>query len=249
MSSRFEGKVALISGGSVGIGFATAKQLIDEGATVFVTGRRVEELRAAEAALGPKATGVRADAGSKEDIEALIDEIKSTTGKIDVLFANAAAARFEPLGQITEEAVDQQLGVNFKGLIHLVQAALPLMVDGGSIVMTSSLGAQQGVPQVGVYAATKAGIRSFARTWAAELADRKIRVNVVTVGQIASEGFLGGMGDETVQAFIDDAVQKSPSRRFGEPSEVAKTVAFLASDDASFINGADIQVDGGLGQV
>ncbi|BAL88355.1 putative short-chain dehydrogenase [Actinoplanes missouriensis 431] len=249
MSSRFDGKVALVSGGGVGIGFATAKQLIAEGATVFVTSRTVEQLRAAEAALGPKLIGVRADAGSKEDIEALIEQITSTTGKLDILFANAAAASYQTLGEITEEALDRQLGVNIKGLIFLVQAALPLMVDGGSIIMTSSLAAQQGVPAASVYAATKAAMRSFARTWALELADRKIRVNVVTSGPIASEGFKSGEMDDSFKAFIDDAVRRSPARRIGEPFEMANTVTFLASDAASFINGADIPVDGGLGQI
>lgn len=249
MSARFEGKVALIIGASMGIGFATAERFIKEGATVFITGRRLDELETAVEKLGPKAIAVKADAAKKEDIDALFKEISEKAGKLDVLFANAAAAAFEQITGITEQAMDQQLDVNVKGLVFSVQRALPLMVDGGSIIMTSSLAAQLGGVSQGIYAATKSAVRSFARTWAMELADRRIRVNVVTAGPFETASMKQAFSDPTLKAQFEEAIAKSPARRIGQPGEMASVVAFLASDEASYINGADIAVDGGIGQV
>lgn len=250
MTGRLNGKVALITGASEGMGFATAQRFIAEGAKVFITGRRAADLDAAAEKLGPSASAIQADSGSKDDLDALFERIGANAGKLDIVFANAAAQSFERIGEISESSLDRQIGVNIKGLVFTVQGALPLLNDGASIIMMSSVSAEKGKVGLGVYAATKSAVRSFARTWSMELKDRRIRVNVVTSGPIETSSNAEYLSDPAVRAeFEKELATTSPAGRIGQPVEMANVVAFLASDEASYINGADIPVDGGIGQV
>lgn len=250
MHKSLEGKIAVITGGSAGIGFATAKKFVAEGAYVFITGRRQAELDAAIAELGPEALAVRADAASLADLDRLYAEVKSRKGRIDILFANAATAETAPLGSITEDHVDRHLSVNVKGTVFTVQKALPLLVDGGSIVLMASVSAFTADPALSVYSATKAAIRSFARCWALDLKERKIRVNAISPGSTETPGLAGlaGPGGDT-QGLFNYLGGRIPLGRLGQPGEIAAAVAFLASNAASFVNGADLQVDGGAEQI
>ncbi|BCP52332.1 oxidoreductase [Kaistia sp. 32K] len=250
MGKSLEGKIAVITGGSAGIGFATARTFVDEGAYVFVTGRRQAELDAAVAELGPNALAVRADASSLADLDRLYAEVRSRKGRIDILFANAAAAETAPLGSITEDHVDRHLSVNVKGTVFTVQKALPLLVDGGSIILMSSVSAFTADPGLSIYSATKAAIRSFARCWALDLKERKIRINAISPGSTETPGLAGlaGPGGD-VQGLFDYLGGRIPLGRLGQPSEIAAAIAFLASDASSFVNGADLQVDGGAEQI
>lgn len=250
MSKKLEGKIALVTGGGTGIGLATAKRFVAEGAKVVITGRRKEVLEAAVREIGPAATAIQADSGSLADLDRLYAEIKQLHGRIDVLFANAGGGKFATIENVTEEHFDQTFDSNVKGVFFTVQKALPLMPDGGTIVLNASIVSIKGMPSFGVYSATKAAVRSFARTWTNELKDRKIRVNVVSPGPIDTPGVDGLMQDEEqAKQFKASLAQQVPLGRIGEADEIAKVVVFLASDDSSFVAGIELFVDGGMVQV
>ena len=252
MSGKLEGKIALITGGNSGIGFATAKQFVEEGAFVYITARRQAELDAAVKALGKQAKGIRTDASKLDELDALFAQVKEDKGRIDVLFVNAGGANFAPLGSITEEHFDQIFGINVKGLLFTVQKALPLIPDGGSILLNASIESKQGKPAFSVYSATKAAVRSFARGWTSDLKDRRIRVNVISPGPIETPGFNGLAGattKEQLKGFHNHLSSDIPLGRIGRPDEVAKVAVFLASEDASFIAGVELFVDGGVAQI
>ena len=245
MAKKLEGKVAVITGGSAGIGLATAKLFAEEGAYVFITGRRQAELDAAVKEIGPKAVALRADASSIADLAHLFDTVKAARGRIDVLFANAGIYEFTPFGTITEDAYDKMFDINVKGVLFTVQQAVPLMSDGGSIILTGSVAGSKGFEADTVYGATKAAIRSFARTWTADLKAKHIRVNVLSPGPIQTPGFDVFANDE-VKSFMQSIV---PLGRIGTPDEIAKAALFLASDDSSFVAGIELFVDGGSAAV
>jgi len=250
MSAKLSGKIALITGGSSGLGFATALRFIAEGAYVFITGRRQEELDSAVKELGPYVFAIRGDISSLTDLDRLFAIIKEQKGNLDILFANAGLGEFAPLGQITEEHFDKTFGVNVKGTLFTVQKALPLMPDGAAIIVNGSMASIKGMPAFGVYAATKAALRSFARTWSVDLKDRKIRVNVVSPGTVVTPGYKkAGLSDKQIEEFTAQAAAVTPLGRAGTPDEIAKTVVFLASDDSSFITGIELFVDGGAAQI
>src|SRR4051794_26326173 len=250
MAGKLAGKIALVTGGSSGIGMATASQFIQEGAFVYITGRRQAELDAAVETLGSQAKAVRADASSLPDLDALYAQIQQEKGRLDVLFVNAGGGSFAPLGQITEEQFDQTFSTNVKGLLFTVQKALPLIPDGGSIVLNASIVSVQGTPNFSVYSASKAAVRSFARTWTSDLKDRKIRVNVVSPGPIDTPGLSGlAQNEEQKSALYAQLAAKVPLGRLGKPEEIAKAAVFLASEDASYVAGVELFVDGGTVQV
>ena len=248
--STLNNKIALVTGGSSGIGLATAKRFIADGAEVIITGRNQETLDAALAELGERATAIRGDVANLEDLDRLFAYIEKQFGRLDVLFANAGIAPFVPFEAVTEEHLDGLFDINVRGLFFTVQKALPLLSQGASIILNASVVAQSGLPSTSVYSATKAAVRSLGRTLAAELAPRGIRVNVVSPGLIATPlvGKLG-LSEDEVEAFGAEVVGQTPLGRFGQPEEIASTVAFLASDDASFFTGAELVADGGLNQV
>jgi NAD(P)-dependent dehydrogenase (short-subunit alcohol dehydrogenase family) len=250
MAGKLEGKIALVTGGSSGIGFATAKEFISEGAFVYVTGRRQTELDAAVATLGKQAKGIRADASRLSDLDSLYGQIRGEKGRLDVLFVNAGGGSFAPLGEITEEQYDETFNTNVKGVLFTVQKALPLILAGGAIILNASIVSVQGVPNFSIYSATKAAVRSFARGWTNDLKDRNIRVNVVSPGPIDTPGLSGlAETEEQQQALYAQLASKVPLGRLGRPEEIAKAVVFLASGDASFIAGIELFVDGGAVQV
>jgi len=247
---KLEGKVAVVTGGSSGIGLATAKLFADEGARVYVIGRRTKELDAAVGNIGPGAKGMQGDTTKLSDLDKLYAAIRKEAGHLDIVFANAGSGTMLPLGAITEEQVDNTFAVNVKGLLFTVQKALPLMKEGGSIVLNASMAASKGMPAFSVYAASKAAVRSFARTWAVDLKERKIRVNAVSAGVIPTEGYrAAGMTQEQIDGFSAQMAGLIPLGRVGTPEEIAKAVLFLASSDSSYVNGAELFVDGGMGQV
>lgn len=251
MSKKLENKVALITGGSSGLGLATAHRFVSEGAKVFITGRRKQELDLAVEQLGGGAVGVQGDISNPADLDRLYTVIKEQAGRLDVLFANAGGGEFAALGQITEAHVDKWLRINIKGTLFTVQKALPLMPDGASIVLNGSMVSGMGVPAFGVYAATKAALRSFARTWSVDLRDRKIRVNAIAPGTVVTPAYQTelGMNDEQIKQFIAQAASVTPLGRAGTPDEIAKAVVFLASDDSSYVTGIELFVDGGAAQI
>ena len=242
-NKKLQGKLAVITGGTSGIGLATAKLFVKEGAYVFITGRRQRELDAAVQAIGRNVTGVQGDVARLADLDRLYEAVK-TKGRIDVVFANAGVAEFAPLGKITEEHFDKLFNTNVKGTLFTVQKALPLLNDGGSIILNGSVGSVKGTPAFGVYGATKAALRSFVRTWTSDLKDRHIRSNVVSPGPTDTPIVDGQPADA-----IARIVSTIPMGRMGEPEEIAKAALFLASDDSSFITGIELFVDGGRGQV
>jgi NAD(P)-dependent dehydrogenase (short-subunit alcohol dehydrogenase family) len=247
---KLEGKIALITGGSTGIGLATAKQFVNEGAYVFITGRRDSELAAAVKEIGGNVTGVQGDVSDLGDLDRLFAQIKREKGKLDVVFANAGIAKYAPLGAITEDLYDSIFDINVKGLLFTVQKALPLMPDGASIVLNASIVASKGFSANSVYSATKAAVRSFARTWTTDLKTRRIRVNAVSPGSIDTPGLSDLLASsETGQQRAKMISNTVPLGRFGTPDEIAKAVVFLASDDSSYITGTELFVDGGLAQV
>ena len=250
-TQKLSGKVALVTGGTSGIGLATAKQFIAEGAYVFISGRREMELGAAVEQLGASAMGVQSDISKLGDLDRLFATIKEQKGRLDILFANAGGGAFVPLEEVTEEHFDKYFGINVKGTLFTVQKALPLMSAGGAIVINGSITSIKGVPAFGVYAATKAALRSFARTWTLDLKGRNIRVNVVSPGTVVTPAYKNELGltDEQIEGFKAEAAATTPLGRTGTPDEIARTVVFLASDDASFINGIELFVDGGAAQI
>jgi len=247
---KLEGKIALITGGTSGIGFATAKQFAVEGAFVFITGRRGPELAAAVKAIGSNAIAVQGDAANLGDLDRLFAQIKNDKGTLDIVFANAGMAKYAPLGAISEDLFDSTFDTNVKGLFFTVQKALPLLQDGSSIVLNASMVASKGLASNSVYSATKAAVRSFARTWTTDLKDRRIRVNAVSPGSIDTPGLNRLLGSSEVGLQRLKTISNSiPLGRLGRPDEIARAVVFLASDDASFITGAELFVDGGFAQV
>ncbi len=247
---KLAGKIALITGGTSGIGLATAQQCVHEGAYVFITGRREPELAAAVKTIGSHVTGVQGDVANLGDLDRLFAQIKREKGRLDSVFANAGVATFAPFGEITEEHYDALFTINVKGLLFTVQKALPLMPDGASIILNASIVASKGLPASSVYSATKAAVRAFARTWTTDLKDRRIRVNAVSPGPIETPGLHNllastGAGEQHLKMFSDSV----PLGRLGTPTEIAKAVVFLASDDSSYITGTEVFVDGGFAQV
>jgi len=249
--AKLEGKVAVVTGGNSGIGLATAQRMVAEGAFVFITGRRQSELDAAVKQIGKNVTAVQGDVANLADLDRLYDTIKREKGHVDVLFANAGTGAFAPLGQITEPHFDKQFNVNVKGLLFTVQKALPLLQPGGSIVLNASIVSTTGSPAFSVYSATKAAVRSFARTWSVDLKERKIRVNAISPGIIPTPGYNTslGMTQEQVDQFVQSSIGDIPLGRPGTADEIAKAVLFLASDESSYITGIELFVDGGLAQI
>ncbi len=251
-SKKLAGKVAVVTGGTSGIGLAAAERFATEGATVFITGRRQAELDAAvkQISASGKVIGVRGDVSQLGDIDRLYDAVQQQASQIDVLFANAGGGGFAPLGAISEEHFDATFGINVKGLLFTVQKALPLLRDGGSVILTGSTTGSMGTAAFSVYSATKAAVRNFARSWALDLKERGIRVNVISPGPIATPGLhgLAGNADELKQ-LNDYLASQVPLGRIGQPEEVGQVALFLASSDSSFVNGAELFVDGGMAQV
>src|SRR5580658_3430325 len=242
-NKKLRGKVAIITGGTTGIGLAAARLFVKEGAYVFITGRRQKELDAAVKAIGNNVTGVQGDIAKLADLDRLYEAVKSK-GRIDVVFANAGIAEFAPLGKITEEHFDKLFDINVKGTLFTVQKALPLLNDGGSIILNGSVASIKGTAAFGVYGATKAALRSFVRTWTLDLKDRHIRSNVISPGPTETPVIDGQPADA-----IARIVSTVPMGRMGDPDEIANAALFLASDDSSFITGIELFVDGGRGQV
>lgn len=248
--SRLAGKVAVVTGGNSGIGLATAKLFHAEGAKVAIAGRDQKTLNEAAKAVGEGTLAVRTDVAKLSDIDALIAAVGKQFGKIDVLFANAGVAKFAPVEASAEALFDEQFDINVKGLYFTIQKALPLMKDGGSIILNASVAGQKGTAYATVYAATKAAVRSFARTLTTELVGRGIRVNVVSPGPIETPIFgRTGLPQEQIDQFAKELIGTVPMKRFGQPEEVANTVLFLASKESSYISGQEIFVDGGLANV
>jgi NAD(P)-dependent dehydrogenase (short-subunit alcohol dehydrogenase family) len=247
---KLDGKIALVTGANSGIGLATAKRFVNEGAFVFITGRRDAQLSAAAREIGNNVAGVPGDVSNLGDLDRLFARIKQDKGRLDVLFANAGVAKFAPFGTITEEFYESIFGVNVKGLLFTVQKALPLMPDGASIVLNASIVGSKGLPTNSVYAATKAAVRSFARTWTTDLKNRRIRVNAVSPGSIDTPGLSELLGSsEAGQQRLKMISSSIPMGRLGTPDEIAKAVVFLASDDSSYVTGIELFVDGGFAQV
>jgi NAD(P)-dependent dehydrogenase (short-subunit alcohol dehydrogenase family) len=255
---KLEGKIAVVTGGNSGIGLATAQRFVSEGAYVFITGRRQSELDAAvkQIEIGKNnnnnVTGIQGDVSNLADLDRLYATVKEQKGHIDILFANAGVGELAPLEEITEEHFDKTFGINVKGLLFTVQKALPLFQDGGggSIILNASIASSKGAESLSVYSATKAAIRSFARTWTVELKHRKIRVNAISPGPIDTPGFNGlAQSEEQIEQFKTSIVSAVPMGRMGSPDEVAKAVSFLASDDSSYITGIELFVDGGMAQI
>ena len=243
--NKLKGKVAVITGATSGMALATAKLFVEEGAYVFITGRRQKELDAAVKGIGSNVTGVQGDAGNLADLDRLYATVKKEKGQIDILYASAGFGEFNiPIGSITEENFDKTFGVNVRGTLFTVQKALPLIRDGGSIIMTGSIASVKGFPGFSVYNASKAAVRSFARTWTFDLKDRKIRVNVLSPGPIDTGVFTG-----VPKEVKDQFVAQIPMGRIGQPREIATVALFLASDDSSFVTGIELFVDGGTAQI
>ena len=238
-------KIAVITGATSGMALATAKLFVEEGAYVFITGRRQEQLDKAVKEIGRNVTGVQGDAGSLSDLDRLYVEIKANKGRVDILFASAGVGEFNvPIGSVTEAGFDKVFNVNVKGTLFTVQKALPLMPDGGAIIMNGSIATVKGFGGLGVYSASKAAIRSFARTWTVDLKARGIRVNVISPGTIDTGVFVGVPSEVK-----DQFVAAIPMGRIGQPEEIAKAVLFLASADSSFVTGIELFVDGGTAQI
>jgi NAD(P)-dependent dehydrogenase (short-subunit alcohol dehydrogenase family) len=250
MSGKLEGKVAVVTGANSGIGLATAKRFVEEGAYVFITGRRQSELDTASKEIGKNVTGVQGDVAKLADLDKLYAAVKAKTGRIDVLFANAGIAELGPLGEVSEEQFDRMFDINVKGLFFTVQKALPLLPNGASVILNASIVASKGNPASSVYSATKGAVRSFARTWTMDLKDRKIRVNAISPGPIQTPAYdrLAASGPAGKQ-MLETIVNRVPMGRFGTPDEIARAAVFLASDDSTFVTGIELFVDGGAAQV
>ena len=247
---KLEDKIAVITGGNSGIGLATAKLFVEDGAYVFITGRRQSKVDAVVKQIGKNITGVQGDVSNLADLDRLYATVKEQKGHIDILFANAGVGELVPLGAISEAHFDKTFGINVKGLLFTVQKALPLIQDGGSIILNASIAASKGIEASSIYNATKAAIRSFARTWTLDLKHRKIRVNAVSPGMIDTPGLNGlAQSQEQLDQFKTSFLSAVPLGRIGSPDEVAKAVSFLASDDSSYVTGIELFVDGGVAQI
>jgi NAD(P)-dependent dehydrogenase (short-subunit alcohol dehydrogenase family) len=243
--SHLNGKVAVVTGGNSGIGYASAQKLKARGATVIITGRSPEKVAKAADELGVK--GIVADVSSLDAIDHLVEQVKSEAGEVDILFVNAGIFQPAPVGQISEELFDHQMGINFKGAVFTTEKFLPLLNEGASIINLSSVNAYTGMPNTAVYAASKAALNSYTRTAATELAPRKIRVNAINPGPVSTPIFSKtGMPEEQLNGFAEAMQNRIPLKRFGQPEDIANLVAFLASDDASFITGSEYNIDGGI---
>ncbi|GJH27423.1 SDR family NAD(P)-dependent oxidoreductase [Caballeronia novacaledonica] len=251
MTGKFENKVVVVTGGTSGIGFATAKRFAAEGASVFITGRRQKELDEAVEAMHGRVVGIRADMSKLADIDRLYDAVQQKHSNIDVLFANAGGGSMLPLGAITEEHYEDTFGRNVKGVIFTVQKAIPLLRDGASVILTGSTAGSTGTAAFSVYSASKAAVRSLARSWTLDLKERGIRVNVVSPGPVKTPGLVELAGPDAAQqqGLLDYMASNVPLGRVGDPDEVAKVVLFLGSEESSFVAGAEFFVDGGLAQV
>jgi len=250
LEGRLEGKIALITGGSSGIGLATAKRFVDEGAFVFITGRREAELDAAVKAIGKNVKAIKGDVSKLDDLDGIFSAIKNDKGRLDVVFANAGIAKYAVLGEISEEFYDAIFDINVKGMLFTVQKALPLLPDGAAVILASSVVGSKGLGANSVYAATKAVARSFARTWTTDLKQRRIRVNAISPGSIDTPGLNGLLASSPVgeqRRKTIDAI--TPLGRLGRPDEIAAAAVFLASDEASYVAGAELFADGGFAQV
>jgi NAD(P)-dependent dehydrogenase (short-subunit alcohol dehydrogenase family) len=245
---KLDGKIAVVTGGSTGIGLAAARRLVADGAYVFISGRRKNELDAALTQIGRNVLAVQGDVSKLGDLDRLFATVKEQKGRIDILFANAGIAEAGPLGEITEESFDRQFDINVKGTLFTVQKALPLLREGASIILTSSIVGTKGFASRSVYSATKAALRSFARTWTSDLKARKIRVNVVSPGGIDTPG-LQGLAQQSGEALAAAYRERVPLGRIGHVDDIAAAVSFLAGDDAGYITGIELFVDGGLAQV
>jgi len=244
MPKKLEGKIAVITGGTEGIGLATAKLFVREGAYVFITGRRQKELDEAVKAIGTNVSGVQGDVAQVADLDRLYETVSRVKGRVDIIFANAGVGEFVPFGKVSEEHFDKLFNINVKGALFTVQKGLSLLNDGGSIILTGSVAGVKGIPSFGVYAASKAAIRSFVRTWTTDLKDRHIRSNVVSPGSIRTP-----QANRQPADVIARIVSTVPMGRMGEPDEVAKAALYLASDDSSFVTGIELFVDGGRAQI
>ena len=250
MGNKLEGKIAVITGGNSGIGLATAKRFVTEGAYVFITGRRQKQLDLAVSEIGKNVMGIQSDVSNLSDIDKIYNTVKDQKNHIDIIFANAGIAQFAPLEKISEEHFDKIFRINVKGLLFTVQKLLAIFQEGGSIILNASIGSSKGVEDTSVYSATKAAVRSFARTWTVDLRHRKIRVNAISPGPIDTPIFSNLMqNEEQSEQFKKNIVNTVPMGRMGTPDEVAKVVSFLASDDSSYITGIELFVDGGLAQI
>lgn len=248
---KLDGKVALVTGGSTGIGLATAKEFVEEGAYVYITGRNETDLNNAVIEIGRNVTGVQGDVSKNSDLDRLYRQIKEEKGQLDVVFANAGVAEFVPVDQVTEEHYDKLFGINVRGLFFTVQKALSLLKSGASVILNASAVSVKGFEAASVYSATKAAVRSFARTWTTDLKDRNIRVNVLSPGPIETPimAKLTGGDEAQLDEFKSGITSIVPQGRIGKPEEIAKPVVFLASDDSSFISGIELFVDGGAAAV
>jgi NAD(P)-dependent dehydrogenase (short-subunit alcohol dehydrogenase family) len=247
---KLEGKIALITGGNSGIGLATAKQFVRDGSYVYVTGRREKELTAAVREIGSDVTGIPGDVSKLADLDRVFAQIKVESGRLDIVFANAGVAKYAALGEITAELYDEIFDTNVKGVLFTVQKALPLLPDGASIVLNASIVGSKGLAANSVYSATKAAVRSFSRTWTTDLKARRIRVNAVSPGSTDTPGLSDLLASSEVGAQRRQLIASAvPLGRLGTPEEIAKAVVFLASDDASYITGTELFVDGGFAQV
>ena len=250
MTDRFAGKVAVITGGSTGMGLATAKRFVQEAMDhVFIIGRRKDALDRAVSEIGKNVTAVQGDVASLSDLDCLYDEVRKQNRKIDVIFANAGISQLAPFGSVDEKFYDLHFDANVKGIFFTVQKALPLINDGGSVILTGSIADVKGFTAISVYSATKAAIRSFARTWTNELKDRRIRVNTISPGHIDTPIFDTWQQGDALAKMKDDLAKNVPLGRLGDPDEIAKAVSFLASNEASYVAGIELYVDGGVAQI
>jgi NAD(P)-dependent dehydrogenase (short-subunit alcohol dehydrogenase family) len=247
---KLSGKTAVITGGNSGIGLATAKLFVQEGAQVFITGRRQEALTKAIQEIGPNAVGIQGDVSNLGDLARLAQELKEKGVALDIVFANAGSGTVLSIAEVTEEHYHQIFDTNVKGVVFTVQKLLPLMKDGGSIILNSSITESKGMESFSMYSGAKAAVRNFARGWATDLKDRKIRVNAISPGVVITPGYSGlGMNDEQIKEYAAASSAKTPAGRTGEPEEIAKAVLFLASDESSFVNAENLVVDGGFSLV
>lgn len=249
--NKLSTKVAVVTGGTSGIGLAAAKAFAAQGARVYVTGRRQAELDAAVAAIGPQAVGVRADSSRIDDLDRLYAQVKAEAGRIDVLYANAGGGGMLPLGELTEAHIDDTFGRNVKGVVFTVQQALPLLGEGSSVILAGSTAGIQGTANFSIYSASKAAVRNLARSWVLDLKGRGIRLNVLSPGPIHTPGLVELAGNDAAQqqGLVDYLAAQVPLGRVGRPDEIARVAVFLASDDSSFVNGAELFVDGGMAQI